>query len=164
MARVNKLLRLVKSHGKLLSLFVLLLRPFLTQAQGPDVATRKDSAIKVSVLPNGRYSSLLYTINNEPLTNATLKAVLNAHPKSAVEMRKYRAQRRLAYALLPVLVTATIVGGVQADKQRDVAGSAFSKAPLSLSIAIGAFFGVIGLAASNNHYSKAIEAYNSRFE
>ncbi len=162
---MNKLMRFAKLHEKLFFLFaLLLLRPFLTQAQGPEFAARKDSAIKVSVLQNGRYSSLLYTINNEPLTNATLKAVLNAYPKSAVEMRKYRAQQRWTIALLPVFIGATIVGGTQADKHRDVAGSAFSKAPLAFSISIGALFGAIGLALGNNHYSKAIEAYNRRFK
>lgn len=162
---MNKLIRLAKLHEKLfLLLALLLLRPFLIQAQVPDLTIKKDSTIKVTVLQNGRYSSLLYTINNEPLTNSTLKSVLNAYPKSAAEMRKYRTQQRLALALLPVFIAATIVGGTQSDKQRNVAGSPFSKAPLPFSISIGAFFGAIGLGAANNHFAKAIEAYNGRFK
>ncbi|MFD1466821.1 hypothetical protein ACFQ48_01190 [Hymenobacter caeli] len=160
---MNKLMRLAKHRGKLLFL-LLPLHPFLMQAQGPDTAARKDSAIKVSVVQNGRYSHLLYTVNNEPLTGATLKAVLKSYPKSAEELRKYRAQRRLAFGLLPVYVATLIVGGVQSDKQKDTPGSPFSKAPVPFSIALGAFFGSIVLFASDNHFAKAIEVYNGRFK
>ncbi|WP_211320186.1 hypothetical protein [Hymenobacter nivis] len=149
--------------GKLFFLFALLC-PFLAQAQGPDTAARKDSAIKVAVVQNGRYSHLLYTINSEPLTNATLKAVLRSYPKSAEELRKGRRQQRWALALLPIFVAATIVGGTQSDKQRYSPGSPFSKAPLPFSISLGAFFGAIVLATTNNHFGKAVEAYNSQFK
>lgn len=160
---MNHLLRLAKTRGKLL-LLCLLPGPLLGRAQAPAPVASRDSAIKVSVVQNGRYSHLLYTINNEPLTGATLKAVLKAYPKSAEELRKYRAQRRLAVALLPVFVAATIVGGTQSDKQRDSPGSPFSKAPLPFSISLGAFFGSIVLATANNHFDKAVEAYNRRFK
>ena len=145
-------------------LALLLICPFLMQAQVPDTTARKAVPIKVAVVQNGRYSSVLYTVNNEPLTNSTLKAILNSYPKSAEELRKFKAQKRLAYLMLPVFVAATIVGGTQADKQRDVAGSPFSKAPLPFSISVGTFIGVIAVLATNNHFSKAIEAYNSQFK
>jgi len=160
---MNKLMRFGKIFGKLFFLSALLC-PFLAQAQGPDTTARKDSAIKVSVVQNGRYSHLLYTINNEPLTNATLKAILKSYPKSAEELRKGRRQKRWALALLPVFVAATIVGGTQSDKQRYSPGSPFSKAPLPFSISLGAFFGSIVLATANNHFDKAVEAYNHRFK
>lgn len=131
-------------------------------AQAP-AATRQDSAIKVNVLQQGRYSRALYTVNQEPLTMATVKSLLSRYPPAAAELRKGRAQTRLGLALLPVYLTALFVGVQQADRQKNVAGSRFSKAPVPLSISLGAFFGSIYLGASNTHFNKAIEAYNRRF-
>lgn len=131
-------------------------------AQAP-AATRQDSAIKVNVLQQGRYSRALYTVNQEPLTMATVKSLLSRYPPAAAELRKGRAQTRLGLALLPVYLTALFVGVQQADRQKNVAGSRFSKAPVPLSISLGAFFGSIYLGASNTHFDKAIKAYNRRF-
>lgn len=131
-------------------------------AQAP-AATRQDSAIKVNVLQQGRYAHALYTVNQEPLTVATVKSLLSRYPPAAAELRKGRAQTRLGLALLPVYLTALFVGVQQADRQKNVAGSRFSKAPVPLSISLGAFFGSIYLGASNTHFNKAIEAYNRRF-
>ena len=147
----------------LLFSFLWLARPCPLLAQAPAAAVRQDSLIKVQVIPRGRYSSVLYTMNDQPLTNATLRALLKKYPPAAEELRKERAQKRLALSLLPVFVAATIVGGTQADKQRYSPGSNFSKAPLPFSICLGAFFGSIVLATTNNHFGKALEAYNSRF-
>lgn len=131
-------------------------------AQAP-AATRQDSAIKVNVLQQGRYAHAFYTVNQEPLTVATVKSLLSRYPPAAAELRKGRAQTRLGLALLPVYLTALFVGVQQADRQKNVAGSRFSKAPVPLSISLGAFFGSIYLGASNTHFNKAIEAYNRRF-
>lgn len=131
-------------------------------AQAP-AATRQDSAIKVNVLQQGRYAHAFYTVNQEPLTVATVKSLLSRYPPAAAELRKGRAQTRLGLALLPVYLTALFVGVQQADRQKNVAGSRFSKAPVPLSISLGAFFGSIYLGASNTHFDKAIKAYNRRF-
>lgn len=131
-------------------------------AQAP-VATRQDSAIKVNVLQQGRYARAFYTVNQEPLTVATVKSLLSRYAPAAAELRKGRAQTRLGLALLPVYLTALLVGVQQADRQKNVAGSRFSKAPVPLSISLGAFFGSIYLGASNTHFDKAIEGYNRRF-
>lgn len=147
----------------LLFLFLWLARPGSLLAQAPAAAVKQDSLIKVHVVPSGRYSSVLYTMNDEPLTNATLRALLKKYPPAAEELRKERAQKRLAICLLPVFVAGIIVGGTQVDKQRYSPGSNFSKAPLPFSIALGAFFGSIVLATANNHFGKALEAYNGRF-
>lgn len=135
---------------------------FSGHAQAP-TATRPDSAIQVNVLQQGRYSSAFYTVNHEPLTAATVKALLNRYPPAAEELRKGRAQTRLGLGLLPVFVAALFVGGHQADQQRSVPGSAFSKAPAPFSVCLGAFFGSLYLGASNTHFTKAIEAYNRHF-
>lgn len=151
----------MKSYFLLFGL--LLLSLVSAQAQDLRAAGRRDSAIKVAVMQNGRYSHLLYTINDEPLTPATLKAILNRYPKSAEELRKGRKQRLVAYLLAPVAVAGIIVGGTQVDKHKDEQGSNFSKAPVPFSIGLGAFFASIYFAVSSNHYGKAIEAYNSQF-
>jgi hypothetical protein len=152
----------MKKHFLLLVL--LLLRLFSTHAQDLSNAGRRDSAIKVAVMQNGRYSHYLYTINNEPITPATLKSILQRYPKSAEELRKGRGQKRLALLLIPVAAAGIIVGGVQSDKHLDEGGSPFSRAPVPFSIGLGAFFGSIFFAASSDHFGRAIEVYNSRFK
>ena len=137
---------------------------FTGHAQAPVPAVRADSAIHLNVVPNGRYSSAFYIVNQEPLTAATVTRLLRRYPPAAEELRKDRAQRRLALlGLLPVYAAALVVGGLQADQQRNVPGSNFSKAPVAFSICLAAFVGSLYVAASNNHYAKAIEAYNRQF-
>ena len=115
------------------------------------------------VLP-GRSVGVFYTVNQEPLTVATVKSLLSRYPPAAAELRKGRTQTRLVVlGLLPVFAAATIVGGRQADQHKNEPGSNFSKAPVAFSISLGAFFGSIYLGASNTHFNKAIEAYNQRF-
>ena len=137
---------------------------FTSHAQAPALAVRADSAIHLNVVPNGRYLRAFYTINQEPLTTATMTRLLRRYPPAAEELRKFRAQRRLALlGLLPVYAAAGVVGGLQVDQQRNVPGSNFSKAPVAFSICLAAFVGSLYVAASNNHYAKAIEAYNRQF-
>jgi hypothetical protein len=147
-----------------LLLVLLLLRLSSIHAQDLSNAGRRDSAIKVAVMQNGRYSHYLYTINNEPITPATLKSILKRYPKSAEELRKGRGQKRIALFLIPVAAGGIIVGGVQSYKHLDEGGSPFSRAPVPFSIGLGAFFGSIFFAASSDHFGKAIEVYNSRFK
>ncbi len=147
----------------LLFLTLWLLRPWAALAQDAPAAAQPDSLLKVNLFRSGRYTHVLYSMNGEPITNATLKKLLAKYPESAVELHKYRAQKRNALLLLPVYAAAMVVGGVAADKQRDTPGSLFSKAPLPFSIALGAFFGSIVVGATNTHYEKAIEAYNNHF-
>ncbi|QKG52789.1 hypothetical protein [Hymenobacter sp. BRD67] len=137
----------------------------LAQAQIPGTASRQDSAIKLNVAGYGRNSSAFYTINNEPVTNATIKRLLKSYPKSAVEVQKYKSQQRLAFILMvPVAVTGLIVGVIQAKSHDDAPGSAFSKAPIPFSVYLGSLVGGAIIAGKNDHYGKAIEAYNSRFK
>jgi hypothetical protein len=126
--------------------------------------TRADSAIHLNVVPNGRYSSAFYTVNQEPLTTATVLRLLKRYPPAAEELRKDRAQRRLVLlGLLPVCAAGLVVGGLQADQQRSVPGSNFSKAPVPFSLGLAALFGIVYVRAANHHFEKAIEAYNQRF-
>lgn len=148
---------------KLFALF-LCFDPLAGHAQAPTPAVRADSAIHLNVVPNGRSSSVFYTVNQEPLTNATIKKLLNRYPPAAAELRKDRAQRRLALlGLLPVYAAAGVVGGLEVDRQRNVHGSNFSKAPVAFSVCLAALVGTLYVAASNNHFAKAIEAYNQQF-
>ena len=142
--------------------YVLLLALLLLGA-GPARAQRTDSAIKVVVTRHGRYSSFLYTINDESLTAATLKAVLQHYPPSAAELQRGRRQQRLAYALLPVFIAGIIVGGVQSDKHKENGGSPFSRAPVRFSIGLGALFGNTFFAVRSDHFMQAIEIYNRQF-
>ena len=105
----------------------------LRDLPAPARAVPSDSAIHVTVLQQGRYSHLLYTVNQEPLTGATLKALLNRYPPAAAELRKGRAQLRWGLALIPVMVAAFLVSKHQADRESGQ-GSAFSKAPVPVSL------------------------------
>ena len=148
---------------KLIIFAMWLLQPWLALAQNAPAAAQPDSLLKVNVVGSGRYSYSLYTMNGEPITNATLKKLLAKYPESAAEIHKFRVGKRNALLLLPVFLASTIVGGVVADRQRGTPGSPFSKAPVPFSISIGSFIGSIVLLATNNHYEKAIEAYNGHF-
>ena len=131
---------------------------FRSHAQAPAPAV-PDSAIHVTVLQQGRYASVVYTVRHEPLTPATLKALLKRYPPAAAELRKGRAQTRWALALLPVMVAALLVGKQQAHGP----GSKFSDAPVPISILLGAFVGYGYLLLSNTHFDTAIEVYNRQF-
>ena len=92
---------------------------FAGHAQAPVPAVRADSALHRNVVPNGRYSRVFYTVNQEPLTTATVTRLLRRYPPAAEELRKDRAQRRLGLlGLLPVFVASTVVGGLQVDRQK----------------------------------------------
>lgn len=147
-----------------LALLLVLAGSVIARAQGADNASKSDSLIKVMPIYSGRYTNTIYTLNGEPITNATLKALLWKYPESAVEMRKYRAQHRVVLALVPVTLAALIVGCVQASQQKDATGSAFSRAPVQFSIYLAGLGGMIVAGATNNHYGKAIEAYNRHFK
>lgn len=148
---------------KKLVAFLLCFGAFGGHAQAPATAVRADSAIHLNVVPNGRYASAFYTVNQEPLTTATVKRLLRRYPPAAAELRKGRAQMLLGLGLVPVMVVAFLVAKQQADRQKNVAGSAFSKAPVPVSILLGAFVGYGYIELSNTHFDKAIEAYNQQF-
>ena len=141
-------------------LLALLLPAFCTHAQDAPATAQADSLIKVTVMQNGKYSSSLYTINNEPITNTTLLTLLKKCPESAVILRKDRVRRRWALLITPVFLAGLIVGGIQVDKHPYEPGSNFSKAPVPFSIGLGAFAGSIALLAASSHFGEAIEAYN----
>lgn len=123
---------------------------FAGHAQAHVPAVRADSAIHRNVVPNGRYSSAFYTVNPEPLTTATVTRLLRRYPPAAEELRKDRAQRRLVLlGLLPVFVASTVVGGLQVDRQKNVSGSNFSKAPVAFSFSLAALFGRLWRASKN---------------
>lgn len=146
----------------ILLLLLLLLGSRFAHAQSAAGAAPPDSLIKVRLVPSGRYPHVLYTLNDEPLTNSTIKTLLGKYPQSALELRKYKAQRRTALlVLLPVYMASMAVGLAQTYPHRTEPGSLFSKAPVPFSIALGAFFGSIAVLATNDHYEKAIEAYNA---
>ena len=148
---------------KLVALF-LAVGPFAGHAQATSSVPRPDSAIHLNVVPHGRYSSVFYTVNQEPLTHATVLRLLNRYPPAAAELRRDRAQQRLALlGLLPVCAAGLVVGGLQADQQKNAPGSNFSKAPVPFSIGLAALLGTVYVAAANHHFEKAIEAYNQQF-
>lgn len=144
--------------------WLLVLGPLAARAQHADKSAKSDSLIKVTPIYSGRYTSTIYTMNDEPLTAATVKKLLWKYPESAAEMRKDRAKHHLVLALVPVTLAALIVGCVQGSQQKDATGSAFSRAPVPFSLYLAGLAGMIVVGATNDHYGKAIEAYNLHFK
>lgn len=136
---------------------------FADHAQAPAPAVRADSALHLNVVRNGRYSSAFYTVNQEPLTAATVKKLLRRYPPAAAELRKGRAQRLWGLALVPVMVAAFLVAKQQTDRNLYAPGSLFDRAPVPVSIGLAAFIGYGYVELSNNHFGKAVEAYNRQF-
>lgn len=132
-------------------------------AQAPALATRADSAIHRNVVPNGRYASAFYTVNQEPLTGATLQRLLRHYPPAASELRKWRAQRLWGLALVPVMAAAFLVAKQQTDRHPYAPGSAFARAPVPTSILVGTFLAYGYIELSNSHFEKAVESYNRQF-
>lgn len=143
--------------------FLLGLVAFTGHAQVPAPAVRPDSAIHLNVVRNGRSSSAFYTVNQEPLTGASVKKLLRGYPPAAAELRKDRAQRLWGLALVPVLVAAFLVAKQQTDRNRYASGSLFDRAPVPVSIGLAAFIGYGYVELSNTHFAKAVEAYNRQF-
>lgn len=136
---------------------------FASHAQVPAPAVRADSAIHLNVVRNGRYSSAFYTVNQEPLTGASVKKLLRGYPLAAAELRKDRAQRLWGLGLVPVMVTAFLVAKQQTDRNKYAPGSLFDRAPVPVSIGLAAFIGYGYVELSNNHFAKAVEVYNKQF-
>lgn len=142
--------------------FFLFFTPLLAKPQEAYSTARIDSSIKVNIIPNGRYTSVLYTFNNEELSKARLYSILNTYSISAEELNKYKRQRTASQIMIPIFLTTLIAASIQADKQKNVPGTPFSKAPVLFSISIGTMMTSLFLSGGGNHLHKAIEVYNLR--
>ncbi|HEY5464062.1 MAG TPA: hypothetical protein VIJ95_12450 [Hanamia sp.] len=154
----------MKHYSILFSL--LLFFPFLIQAQNSKVdSSKKSGPIKVNVIQFGRHSGTLYTINNEMLNNADMKSILNSYPKSAYEFHKYNQQKNIGlFVMLPIFLTSSTVGLIEAINNKNEPESRIRKVSIPFAISVGGVIGYImtGIIA-NNHFKKAIIAYNSQF-
>jgi len=126
-----------------------------------------DSLIKANIIKRGKYTSVLYTINGAPFTKSSIETRLMAYNPSALELEQYHTIRRqsLTGGLLcgGAAILAAVGGAIQANQQGG-SGSAYSKAPVFYSVSIAGLIGeVIFLSRRNEHFGKAIEAYNARF-
>jgi hypothetical protein len=147
-------------------LFALVLAfPFLSQAQiirDTCPCLHQDSTIKNTIIHHGKYSSVVYSMNNEVLSNKELKSILDAYPASAAEMKKFRGQNLVASLMLSSFVAFVTVGSIQAGQQKKAPGSNFEKAPLPFSISLASLFGSVIVWGNNRHFHKAIKVYNNR--
>src|SRR5271170_251649 len=90
-------------------LMLLLLSAYIGNAQ------QKDSAIKASVIRNGKRSSILYSVSGEPLTQSTVEGLLSNYPNSALELNAYRSQKRKQVAGLLICSAVAIASLVVAN-------------------------------------------------
>ena len=126
-----------------------------------------DSSIKATVMPQGKYSTMLYTVNGEPVTKTTIENLLLSYPSSSVEYKSYKKQREqtilLTILCASVSVAALVAANVQASQQPGGSTSNFNKSPYLFSLSIGSLVAILFVVKKNEHFTKAIQAYNSRF-
>ncbi|HSZ34667.1 MAG TPA: hypothetical protein VK772_15230 [Puia sp.] len=95
---------------------LLLLAAFAANAQ------QKDSTIKAAVIEHWKSTSILYSMNGEPLTESTVENLLGTYPASSLELNAYyRIKRNNLEALLicsAVAITAIVIGNVQQARLR----------------------------------------------
>lgn len=146
----------------------LLIAPFAKSQLTTNTEVKKDSTIKVTVFHQGKNSSLLYTVNGEPITRSTLDKLLMSYPLAETELISYKVQKRKAMLGMGicavVAISSAILAKAQIDQQKNSPGSNFSKSPFFNSLSIVGIIGELCFALKrNDHFGKAIEAYNSRF-
>jgi len=120
--------------------------------------------IKESVFRHGRHTYVQYTIDGTPVTETMVEERLRAYEPSAMQL--HIGQKDLTRGLLcgGAAILAAIGGAIQANQQRGSTGSVFTKAPVLFSVSIAGLIGeFVFLSKRNEHFSKAIEAYNARF-
>jgi len=152
-----------------LTLSILITAAAFANAQDSTVINVKaDSTIKASTVRHGKYYSTLYSVNGEPITQASLEARLMSYDGPALELQQYKSIRRSShitgFVFASVSIGAIIAAGIQAN-QSNAAGTLFSKAPVFCSISIACLIGeFISLGWRNDHFEKAINAYNNQVE
>lgn len=155
-------------HKLVLTLISILLATAVFAQDSTHQISSADSAIKVSVIQQGRYSTLLYTINGMPLTQSTLESHLMGYAPAAQELQEYKTIRKQKYTggliCVSVSIGALIAARIQANQGKVNNGPNFNNAPVFLSISIAGVAGEIAfLCRRNRHFENAIQAYNSRF-
>ena len=151
-----------------LTLISILLSAAVFAQDSTHQASSADSAIKVSVIRQGKYSNLLYTINGMPQTQSTLESHLMSYAPAAQELQQYKTIRMHkntgGLICASVSIGALIAARIQANQAKVNNGPNFNSAPVFLSISIAGLAGEIAfLSRRNRHFENAIEAYNSRF-
>ena len=134
--------------------------------QTPITTVRKDSTIKAEVIRKGKFSTTLYTLNGTPVTENAVVNLLQSYPNAAYELASYKTQRKRNSTVVAVCTSigfAALLGAIiQSNQARNESGSNFSKAPVLFSLSIGSFLSEIFLLKKNDHFTKAIQYYNSR--
>jgi len=129
---------------------------------------KADSTIHIKAMRYGKYWYSQYILNGTVLTTESLEACLMAYNPSAIELQQYKMVRKhnlhAGIICAAISISAMIAAGIQVNGQSNQTGSLFSRAPVFCSISIsGLIAEFISLGGRNDHFDKAISAYNSRF-
>jgi len=122
-------------------------------------ATIVDSAIKVSVIQHGRFSSVLYTSNGMPLTKKGIEQRLLRYPDAALEWEKYKQSRHTTLFFGCLCVASAITAAIEYNQRNTGASHVF----IGLSIS-GLLAEFIAGAQGPRHCNRAIEVYNAHFQ
>jgi len=142
---------------------------FKTKAPDSTLCKAKaDSVIHVKAVRYGKYWYSQYILNGTILKPDSLEARLMAYNPSAIELQQYKMVRKhnlhAGIICADISITALIAAGIQVSGQSNQTGSLYRRAPVFCTISISALIAeLISGAGRNDHFDKAISAYNSRF-
>ena len=119
----------------------------------------QDSSIKMTVVPQGKYSSILYTANGRVLTNQEIITRIQLYDASASEYQKYRNSRVGMLVWGGVAIGSAIGAGIASNQQSDQ-GARYTLAGIAISALIMEL--VTGITGSR-HFDLSIQRYNEHF-
>ena len=130
-------------------------------AQAQDSTAYKysqDSSIKITVVPQGKYSGILYTANGKVLAREELITRIQLYDASASEYDKYRNSRTGMLVWGGVAIGAGIGAAVASNQSNQ--GTRYTLAGIAISALIMEL--VTGITGSR-HFDLSIQRYNEHF-
>ena len=138
---------------------ILLLSAVCAQAQDSTAYKySQDSSIKITVVPQGKYSGILYTANGKVLTREELITRIQLYDASASEYDKYRNSRTGMLVWGGVAIGAGIGAAVASNQSNQ--GTRYTLAGIAISALIMEL--VTGITGSR-HFDLSIQRYNEHF-
>jgi hypothetical protein len=148
------------------SILLLITTCILKAQPKPTIPATRDSTIRAAVIRHGKYSNVLYTLNGEPVTEKHIENLMQSYPIAAAELKSYKLQKRKTSTAIVVFTSvgfgSLLAAIIQSNQAQNNTGTNFSKAPVFFSLSIGSFISELFFLKKNDHFTKAIEAYNSR--
>ena len=118
-----------------------------------------DSVIKATVVREGRYSSVLYTCNDMPLTKKSIEQRLLRYPEAALELQNYKQNRHATLFWGCLCVASSIAAAIEYNQHNIGA----SHVLIGISVS-GLLTEIIVGSHGESRWGRAIEVYNRHFQ